>query len=141
LGDEEALAKLHEAVETQGKRGWPFRKSVLTAFGSAPNPAVASELLKITKGRDANNEVVGGIFWRLYDNEALKNTAEGAGFVRDFVLKVDGFNDQMKSRALDVLEEAKAPVVKPVLEEIVSGTKSERLRTIAQKILDTNFPR
>lgn len=140
-GDEDAMDRLKAALSKQGKRGWPFKRAILLAFASIPSPQAASELSRIADSDDANNEVVGGIFYRLQDNEVLKNSAEGSAFVRDFVLESTRFNEQMKAHAIQAMEESRDLSVQPALREIAEKSKSERLRTLARQIIDKNFPK
>ncbi|MBI4052225.1 MAG: hypothetical protein HY400_06940, partial [Elusimicrobia bacterium] len=137
--DEKAIQTLRAALEKQGSRGYSFRKAVLLAFGSVENVGVTADLRGILDSQDANNEVMTGIILRLHNNQTLKNSPEGAGFIKDFVIQSNRYSDVLKARALEVLEEAREPAVRPVLEEIVHQSSSHRLRELAQKILEKNF--
>jgi len=139
-GGDKAVKTLKKALKLHGGRGWAFRKWILTAFGSVTDPKAASGLMKIVTGKDANNEIVRGILLRMGNNETVKNSKQGAEFIRDFVLHAKQFNEQLKSDALEALEESKDNSVRPALEEIVAGSSSERLRTLAKRILKKNFP-
>ncbi|MBI4063735.1 MAG: hypothetical protein HY401_05485 [Elusimicrobia bacterium] len=137
--DQQAVESLREALALHGPRGYPFRRTVLLAFGLVQNPDVVLELSRIAKSPDANNEIIGGIFNRLQDNRVLKNSSKTAEFIKNFILEKDGFSDEMKSRALEVLEESKSQEIRPALETIVKDSSSQRLRALAQNILKKNF--
>lgn len=139
VSDKEIFSVLEQALKLQAPRGYAFKKALLIAHGCVQNADSAQHLKRIVGGSDANNEILTGLLWRLQDNETLKNTAAGAEFFRYLVLDVAGFNNEMKARALGVLEESKDQSVAPALKEIAAKTPSERLRILAQKILDKNF--
>ncbi|MBI2070329.1 MAG: hypothetical protein HYT79_06965 [Elusimicrobia bacterium] len=141
FSDQESIQALKTALDQHGRRGYPFKKTVLLAFGMVRHPGVLPELERIVKSSDANNEIVGGISWRLMNNEVIKNSAEGAGFVKDFVLHPNSFSEEMKSRWLEILEESRNPAVRPALEAIVQESSSARIKALAKKTLDKNFPR
>lgn len=139
FSDAASAQDLRSGLEVQETRGYPFAKAILLAFGSIQNPSVVSELEGIVQGPLANNEIVGGLLYRLSDNETVKTSAEGTNFIRDFVLRPNTFNEEMKSRALGVLDEVKAPPAKSALEDIAAKSSSQRLRELAKKTLAKNF--
>ncbi len=140
-GDDESRKKLKAMIQTHKDRGYPFQKYILTAFGAIANVKAADDIAEIVKNPEfANNEVIGGIFWRLHNNEVVRTSKEGTSFIRDFVLHNTTFNDQMKSNLLSVLEEVKNNNAKLAAQAIAKESSSQRLRDLAQKILDKNFP-
>ncbi|MBI4669940.1 MAG: hypothetical protein HY747_12320 [Elusimicrobia bacterium] len=134
-----AVKTIAEALSRHGVRGYPFRRAALLAYGMVRRVSVLAQLKRVITDCGANNEIAVGIFARLANNEVIKNSKEGAQFIKDFVLGDAPFNDEVKAGALEVLEESKNQAVRPALKAIAGQSPSERLRALAKKILEKNF--
>ena len=137
LGDEKAATILKEAAKLHESRGYRYKYVILYAFGAYEHPQAASEIMRLTETSSA--DLIGRMGWVIQDNQTLKNSAEWASFLREFVLKSSRFGDEVKSRILHTIEEVKNTQVKEALETISRETSSQRLREYTKKILEKNF--
>jgi hypothetical protein len=89
--------------------------------------------------KTAGQDLLGMISGVIRDNQILKNSPEWAQFVQSFVLTDVRFDDEIKSRILETIEEVHSEPVKSALQAIEKQAKSPRLQEDSKRILGKNF--
>lgn len=130
LGTPEATRALRKALPIQRRRGYPYFRSVVQAFGALESPAAFSALEEVVAQIPGDNEAMNAIVTALQDNTA-RRSPEAARFVQGFVLSNTSFGDDMKSRVLRILDDVRTQQARAVFEAVAQGASSERLRKMA----------
>jgi hypothetical protein len=138
-GSSEALAAVRTAIRVQKARGPAYFESALQGLGAASSPEAVALLQAVLHENAGVDETAGTLFGALLDNEPLKATPELATFLTAFVAHDEDFGDDVKARALELLDNVKTPAAKGALQAIVATADSHRLRLKAQQILSHNF--
>ncbi len=138
LGDDKSAAVLREAEKLHKDRGYRYQYVVQYAFGAYESPKAAAEIRELTK--TCASDLIGRWTGLLKNNHTLIHSAEWADFLRDFVLHNTRFGDEVKARLLETIEEVKSAEVKAAMEAIAKETPSDRMKEVARKVLDKNFP-
>jgi hypothetical protein len=137
IGDDKSVAVLRAALALHKTRGHAYEYAVESAFGAYENPKGAAEIETLSK--TAGQDLLGSIGGIIRDNQTLKNSPEWAQFVQGFVLKDTRFDDEIKSRILETIEDVHSDSVKSVLQTIEKQAKSQRLQEDSKRILGKNF--
>ena len=104
IGNSVALAGLRAAVLGQRKRGPEAFREAVGALGAFPSAEVLPIVREVLAEDDGNGEVAHAILSHMKDNPALLSTPELAGFVGDFVTARSAWGDDVRSRALHLLD-------------------------------------
>ena len=137
FGTDEALALLKTSLQKQGRRGYSYRYAILSALGAFQNPRAAKEIEAVSQ--DVSSDFMGRLGSYVINNAVLRNSVEWVHFVTTFIIRNQRFNDEVKSRILQTIEDSKSKDVQSALEAIVQKADSARLKEAANRILQKNF--
>ena len=128
---------LKDALNRHGGQGYRYRYLVLYAFGALESPLAAGEIRKIS--RTEGEDLMGKLPLVIRENGTLKNSAQWADFLKQFLIADHRFGDEVKARLLQTVEDVKTPEVKNMLQAVVRKCPSGRLKDAARKALSANF--
>lgn len=140
LGTASSLGTLRAAIVTQKGRGMAYYRRTAPALSLATNTDALAIMRDVFKANPGNNELGREVLDALQANKELRETTPFAAFVRDGVLDEATYTEEIRADLITYLDDVKYDSAKIALTEIVAGTKSERLKASAQRVLDANFP-
>lgn len=140
IGESNATASLLAAVNGQRRRGYAYFRSAAESLGSIASPDGVGELKGFLASVEGNPEIAKAIFGRLETNEVVRASPQLASLIADFVIAPGAHGDDVRARAVRVLDEVKTPEAKAALTLIVEKSPSARLQGSARQVLAGNFP-
>lgn len=140
LGTAEALATLQAAMRTHKPRGYAWYRNTAESIGSLANVDAVKAIRELFKENADNNEMVRNVLWRLDHNHVLRASPELSAWVRDCVIDPKAFPENIQSEMMELLETSKTSQTKDALVAIAEKSTSDRLKSSARHLLDTNFP-
>ncbi len=138
LGTAEALATIASAMRTQKPRGYAWYRNTAEALGSVGNVDAVKAIKELFKENPGNNELFRNVFGRLERNHVLKASPELAAWVREGVLD-ETYPENIRADLMELIEASKSKEAKEALTAIAEKSPSERLKSSARNLLETNF--
>lgn len=140
LGTASSLGTLRAALVTQKGRGMAYYRRTASALALSTNTDALLIMREVFKNNPGNNELGREVLDGLQANKELRETTPFAAFVRDGVLDEATYTEEIRADLITYLDDVKYDSAKIALTEIVAGTRSDRLKASAQRVLDANFP-
>lgn len=132
---------LEQALAVARPRGYVYLRSVAEGFGAVEGDGAAAALTAVLRAIAGDHEAARFVFAEIDQNRWLKASAALPAFVRGFVLGDPGFGEDLKARALRLLDDARTDAAREALTAVAQDARSQWLRASAYGVLEHNFGR
>jgi hypothetical protein len=130
---------LEQALAVARARGYVYLRTVAEGFGAIAGEGAGPALASVFHTVAGDNEAARLVFAEMDQNRSLKGSAALPAFVRDFVLGDPGFGEDIKARALRLLDDARTDAARDALTAVAKDGRTQWLRASAARVLEHNF--